>query len=61
MENVDLVWDLRWHRSFYLRELYVYENILSMLQEVILSLKRDKWFWKLFVAHAYQDQFAGSF
>lgn len=46
--------------DFSILESYMCENILSMLQEVILSRKRDKWFWKLYVAHAYQDQFAGS-
>lgn len=43
MDNVDLVWDITWMILFFLREILVFENLLSMLLDIFLSEERDKW------------------
>lgn len=40
MDNMYLVWNLKWRILFFLGEDFVFENILSMLRDFILSLGR---------------------
>lgn len=42
----ELICDLRRRRTFYIRELPMFENIFSLLKGVILSQDRDKWILK---------------
>lgn len=66
VENKDLIWDLRWRRPFFLRELHVFENLLSLLWGIIHSQDRDKWNVKhareihFFVIFTYHVHFSGS-
>lgn len=41
MENGNLVWDLRWRKSFFLHELLMVDDLLSMIHRCILSLKKE--------------------
>lgn len=56
VDNADLVYDLRWRRPFFIKVLLVFENILSLLLDVILSRNIYKWIWKHQVFSAYHDQ-----
>lgn len=60
--NMILTWYLRWKRSFFLRELHVFDVLLTFLRYVALPQEKDKWIWKhardgmFLVAFTYLDQ-----
>lgn len=43
-----LTWDLIWWKTLVLRDISTFYEFLSLFQNVILILDRDKWIWKHF-------------
>lgn len=66
VENMELIWSLRWRRNLFLRDLHVFENIISLLYGFILFWIEisefgsilDRFFF--FISISYHVKFVGS-